>query len=130
MATIFTRIVNGEIPCHKLIENDRYFAFLDLRPINPGHTLVIPKKETDYFFDLDGAAIGGIMVFSKKVAEALKKAVPCKKVGVMIAGLEVPHAHVHLIPIIESVHDLAFVNAKSATQEELALMAKKIRGYL
>ena len=130
MATIFTRIVNGEIPCHKLIEDDRYFAFLDLRPINPGHTLVIPEKEIDYFFDLDGAAISGIMIFSKKVAEALKKAVPCKKIGVMIAGLEVPHAHIHLIPIIESVHDLAFAKAKSSTQEDLTLMAKKIQKYL
>ena len=130
MASIFTRIVNGEIPCHKLLEDEKYFSFLDLRPVNPGHTLVIPKKETDYFFDLDDKDLGGIMVFSKKVAQAIKKAVPCKKIGLMVAGLEVPHAHIHLIPIIESVHDLAFANAKSAPQEELAAMAKKIRSFL
>ncbi len=130
MPSIFTRIINGEIPCHKLFENKTYFAFLDLRPINPGHTLVIPKKETDYFFDLEDESLGGIMVFSKKIAQALKKAVPCKKIGMIVAGLEVPHAHIHLIPIIGSVHDLAFANAKSAEPEALAAVAKKIRSFL
>jgi histidine triad (HIT) family protein len=128
--SIFTRIVNGEIPCHKLIENEKYLAFLDLRPINPGHTLVIPKKETDYLFDLEDGDLGGIMVFAKKVAVGLKKAVPCKRIGVMVAGLEVPHAHIHLVPIVEGVHDLAFARAKAAPPEELAAMAKKIRTYL
>lgn len=130
MPTIFTKILNGEIPCHKLLENDTYFAFLDIRPINPGHTLVIPKKETDYIFDLEDSSIGGIMVFAKKVALAIKKAVPCKKVGVMVAGLEVPHAHVHLVPIIESLHELSFSRAKPASPEDLEAMAKKIKSYL
>jgi histidine triad (HIT) family protein len=130
LASIFTRIINGEIPCHKLLEDERYLAFLDLKPINPGHALVIPKKETDYFFDIDDVNIGDIMVFSKKVAQAIKKTVPCKKIGVMVAGLEVPHAHIHLVPIIESVHDLAFSKAKPTTQEELAKMAAAIKKFI
>ena len=130
LPSIFARIINGEIPCHKLLEDKKYFAFLDLRPVNPGHTLVIPKNEIDYFFDLDDTSVGGIMVFAKKVASALKKAVPCKKIGVMVAGLEVPHAHIHLIPVIESVHELAFAKAKSASPEDLSKMAEKIRHFL
>ena len=129
MPTLFTRILSGQIPCHKVLEDERYFAFLDIRPVAPGHTLVIPKKETDYFFDLDDAELGGMMAFAKKIAHALKRAVPCLKVGVMVAGLEVPHAHVHLIPI-KHVHDLAFANAKSMPSEELARLAEKIRSHL
>ena len=130
MASIFKKILSGEIPCHKLFEDEKYFAFLDIRPINPGHTLVIPKEEVDYIFDLEDERLGGMMVFSKKIAHAIKKAVPCKKIGVMVAGLEVPHAHIHLIPIIESLHELSFSRAKPAALEILTLMAEKIRGYL
>ncbi len=130
MASIFTKILSGEIPCHKLLEDEKYFAFLDIRPINPGHTLVIPKQEIDYIFDLEGSSLGGLMIFAKKIAGAIKKAVPCKKIGVMVAGLEVPHAHIHLVPIIESLHELSFSRAKPAAQEELALIADKIRHYL
>lgn len=129
VATLFTRIVNGEIPCHKIAEDDRFLAFLDIHPINPGHTLVIPKKEIDYFFDLDDALLGGIMAFSKKIAVALKKAVECRRIGIMVAGIEVPHAHVHLVPI-QAVGDLNFARAKPAAQEQLAAMAAKIRKYL
>ncbi|MBP9855076.1 MAG: HIT family protein [Candidatus Omnitrophica bacterium] len=127
MPTLFTKIINGEIPCHKILEDEKYLAFLDLRPINPGHTLVIPKKEIDYIFDMDDDLLGGAMVFAKKVAGMIKKVIECKKVGIMVAGLEVPHAHIHLIPI-HSVKDLNFANAKAATPEELSATAKKITG--
>lgn len=130
MPTIFSKILSGEIPAHKILENDDYLAFLDLRPVNPGHTLVIPKKEVDYIFDLDEKLLAGILPFSQKVAVAIKKALPCKKVGIMVAGLEVPHAHVHLIPILESVHELAFANAKPATHERLVEIAVLIRQHL
>lgn len=130
MATLFTRIIAGEIPCHKIAEDADFLAFLDLRPVNRGHTLVIPKKEVDYFFDLEPKLMSGIMPFAQKVAAAIKKTVPCRKIGVMVAGLEVPHAHVHLIPIIGSVHELAFANAKAASQEELAQLAEQIRNNL
>lgn len=129
MPTLFTRIVSGEIPCHKICEDERFLAFLDIRPINPGHTLVIPKKEIDYFFDLDDAMMGSIMVYAKKVARAIKKTVECRRVGVMVAGIEVPHAHVHLVPI-QSVGDLNFARAKPADNKELAQMAGKIRKNL
>ena len=130
MASIFTRIVKGEIPAHKILENSKYLAFLDLRPVNPGHTLVIPKDEIDYIFDIEDELLKGLFVFSKKIAHAIRKAVPCKKVGVMVAGLEVPHAHVHLIPIIESLSELNFARARSVPQEELAAMATRIRTNL
>lgn len=129
MPTLFTRIVNGEIPCHKICEDERFLSFLDIRPINPGHTLVIPKKEIDYFFDLDDAMMGELMVYAKKVARAIKKTVECRRVGVMVAGIEVPHAHVHLVPI-QSVGDLNFAKAKPAGDNELAQMARKIRENL
>ena len=126
MPTIFTRIVKGEIPCHKILEDDRYLAFLDLRPLNPGHTLVITKKKIDYIFDVDDELLSGLMVFAKKAARMIKAAVPCKKVGVMVAGLEVPHVHIHLVPI-QDIHDLNFARAKPAAPEELAALADKIR---
>ncbi len=129
MPTLFTRIINGEIPCHKICEDERFLAFLDIRPINPGHTLVIPKKEIEYFFDLDDIMLGEIMVYAKKVAHAIKKTVECRRVGVMVAGIEVPHAHVHLVPI-ESVGDLNFAKAKPGDNKELAKMAEKIRKNL
>lgn len=130
MATIFSKILSGEIPCHKILEDKDYLAFLDLRPVNRGHTLVIPKKEVDYIFDLDDTLLAGIMPFAKKVAAAVKKTVPCKKIGIMVAGLEVPHAHVHLIPVLHSVHELAFANAKPAEASDLAALAEQIRKNL
>lgn len=126
MPTIFSKIINGEIPCHKILENEKYLAFLDVRPVNPGHTLVIPKKEVDYIFDADDALLSELIVFAKKVAKAIGQEVPCKKVGVMVAGLEVLHAHIHLIPI-NSLGDLNFARAKPAASEELARMADGIR---
>ena len=126
MPTIFTKILSGEIPCHKILEDEKYFAFLDIHPINPGHTLVIPKQEVDYIFDIDDQLLSGLVVFAKKVAKKIKKAVPCTKVGMMVAGLEVPHTHIHLIPIFK-VTDLNFANAKPTANEELAKVAEKIR---
>ena len=99
MATIFSRIVNGEIPCYKIAEDEQFFAFMDINPVAVGHTLVIPKREDDYIFNLEDDEIGAMMVFAKKVAKAIEKAVPCKRIGVAVIGLEVPHAHIHLIPI-------------------------------
>ena len=99
MATIFSRIVKGEIPCYKIAEDERFFAFLDINPVMKGHTLVIPKREDDYIFNLADDEIAAMMVFAKKVAKAIEKAVPCKRIGVAVIGLEVPHAHIHLMPI-------------------------------
>lgn len=97
--TIFSRIIAGEIPCYKIAENDSFFAFMDINPVNWGHTLVVPKKETDYILDMDDDELGDMMVFAKKVAKAIKAAIPCRKVGVTVLGLEVPHAHIHLVPL-------------------------------
>lgn len=99
MATIFSRIIQGEIPCYKIAENDRFFAFLDINPLSKGHTLVVPKHETDYIFNLDDEELGQMMVFAKHVAAAIEKAIPCKRIAVAVIGLEVPHAHIHLVPI-------------------------------
>lgn len=129
MPTIFTKIIQGEIPAHKILEDDKYLAFLDIRPINSGHTLVIPKKEIEYIFDADDVLLSGLMVFAKKVAVALKKTVPCVKIGMMVAGIEVPHTHIHLVPIF-SVGDLNFSKAKPASNEELVEVAKKIKTHL
>ena len=101
MATIFSRIIQGEIPCYKIAEDERFFAFLDINPVMKGHTLVVPKREDDYIFNLDDDEIGAMMVFAKKVAKAIEKAVPCKRIAVAVIGLEVPHAHIHLIPITQ-----------------------------
>ncbi len=97
--TIFSKIIAGEIPCYKIAENDKFFAFMDINPVNWGHTLVVPKKETDYIFDIDDEDLGEMMVFAKRVAKAIKKAIPCRKIGVTVLGLEVPHAHIHLVPL-------------------------------
>ncbi|MBB3836247.1 histidine triad (HIT) family protein [Runella defluvii] len=129
MPSIFTRIVNGEIPCHKIAETDDFLAFLDVFPCAPGHTLVIPKQEVDYIFDLDEALYTGLMQFSKTVAAAVEKAVPCKRIGVAVVGLEVPHAHVHLIPL-NSMADMNFNNKLKMSQEELAEIATKIKKEL
>ena len=127
MASIFSKIVAGEIPCHKVAEDDDFFAFLDINPIAEGHTLVIPKKEIDYIFDIDDEMLGRMMVFAKTVAQAIEKAVPCKRIGVAVVGLEVPHAHIHLIPI-QKVSDVSFDNPKlKKTQEELAQTAALIK---
>ena len=126
MSSIFSKIVAGEIPCFKVAEDDNYLAFLDITPLRRGHVLVIPKKETDYIFDLTDEAIGGIFVFSKKVAQSIKKAFPCKKVGVTIIGLEVPHAHIHLIPM-NSMADMNFAQEKLVlSNDELSEIADKI----
>ncbi len=125
MPSLFTKIVKGEIPCYKIMEDDRYLAFLDLRPINPGHTLVITKQEISYIFDVDDDLLAGLMVFAKKVAKKIAAKVPCKRIGVMVAGLEVPHCHIHLIPM-NAIKDLNFANAKPATPEELQAMVERI----
>ena len=128
MPSLFTKIVKGEIPCHKILEDEKYLAFLDLRPINPGHTLVITKKEIDYVFDVEDELLGGVMIFAKKVAKMIQKEIKCKKIGIMVAGLEVPHVHVHLVPI-HDVLDLNFARAKPTPHEELAKVAEKIRKH-
>ena len=129
MATIFSKIINGEIPCHKIAETDDFLAFLDVFPCAVGHTLVIPKKEIDYIFDLEDELYIGLMKFAKSIEPAIKKAIPCKRIGVAIIGLEVPHAHVHLIPL-NSMADMDFNDKLKVTQEELAEAAEKIRALL
>ena len=126
MATIFTRIINGEIPCYKIAEDDRYFAFLDINPLKTGHTLVVPKKETDYLFDISDDDLSGVIVFSKKVAAAIRKAYPCNRIGVAVLGLEVPHAHIHLVPM-DSMEDVNFKNPKlKFSPEEFRKIAENI----
>lgn len=129
MVSIFSRIVAGEIPCHKLAENERYLAFLDVRPIRAGHALVIPKTEIDYLFDLDDDTLGGLLTFAKPVAQAIQSVVPCNRIGVAVVGLEVPHAHVHLVPL-DGVHDIDFRRARPADAEELVSLASQIRAAL
>lgn len=118
MASIFTKIVNGEIPAYKVAEDENYLAFLDIFPVAKGHTLVIPKKEVDYLFDLDDELYKGLQLFAKKVAVGLKKAIPCEKVGVLVLGLEVPHAHIHLVPMQNEADLLNFSEKKKFTPEE------------
>lgn len=120
MASLFSKIVSGDIPCHKVAENDKFLAFLDLNPLREGHTLVIPKIEIDYIFDVEDALLGEMMIFSKSVAKKIKASFPCNRVGVTVIGLEVPHAHIHLIPI-DTLNDMNFSQEKmSPSQEELA----------
>jgi histidine triad (HIT) family protein len=118
MASIFSKIVNGEIPAYKVAEDENYLAFLDIFPVTKGHTLVIPKKEVDYIFDLEDDLYAGLQVFAKKVATGLKKAIPCEKVGVLVLGLEVPHAHIHLIPMQNEADLLNFSKKQKFTPEE------------
>lgn len=126
MASIFSRIIAGKIPSYKCAENDRFYAFLDINPIVKGHTLVVPKKEIDYIFDMPDEELAAFTVFAKRVAKAIKKAFPCKKVGMAVLGLEVPHAHIHLIPM-HSEGDLNFSNPKlTLTDEEFKNIAEKI----
>ena len=130
MASIFSKIVSGEIPSYKIAEDDNYFAFLDINPIGLGHTLVIPKKEIDYIFDLNDELLAGMMVFSKKIARAIDKVVPCNRIGVAVLGLEVHHAHIHLVPI-NSEADISFSKPKlKLTREEFEDIASKIRAEL
>ena len=129
MPSIFSRIVAGEIPAHKIAETDDYLAFLDVMPTATGHTLVIPKKEVDYLFDLDDDLYIGLMAFARKIAPAIEKAVPCKRIGVAVVGLEVPHAHVHLIPL-NSMADMNFNHKLKVSQDELAATAAEIRAFL
>ncbi len=127
MATIFSKIAAGEIPSYKIAEDDRFYAFLDINPLAKGHTLVIPRQETDYLFDLDDQLLADMMVFSKKVALAIEKAVPCKRIGVAVLGLEVPHAHIHLVPL-NAESDISFSKPKlQLPKEEMEAIAEKIR---
>ncbi len=126
MATVFTKIINGEIPCYRIAEDERYFAFLDINPLRPGHTLVVPKQETDYMFDLDNEQLSGLIIFSKKVAAAIMSAIPCRRIGIAVLGLEVPHAHIHLVPM-NSMDDVNFRNPKlKLSPEEFKEIAEKI----
>lgn len=130
MASIFTKIINREIPAHIVAEDDNYIAFLDIFPLQKGHTLVVPKKEVDYIYDLDDEILSGLHLFAKKVALSIKKSFPCNRVGVAVVGLEVPHAHIHLIPI-NSMADMNFMNEKmKLSQEELGEIAKQIQREL
>ena len=130
MASIFTRIINREIPGYIVAEDERYIAFLDINPLGLGHTLVVPKVEIDFIFDLDDDTLGGLNVFSKRVAHAIKKAIPCKRIGVAVIGLEVPHTHVHLVPM-NSMGDLNFTRPKlTPTKDELETTMKKIKEAL
>ncbi len=126
MASIFTKIVNGEIPAYKVAEDENYLAFLDIFPVAKGHVLVIPKKEVDYLFDLDDELYTGLQLFAKKVAAGLKKAIPCEKVGVLVLGLEVPHAHIHLVPMQNEGDLLNFSDKKKFTPEEFEEIAQLI----
>lgn len=129
MASIFTKIINGEIPCYKIAETDDFFAFLDINPNAKGHTLCIPKQEVDKLFDLDNETYLGLMAFSKKVAAAIKKTVPCKRIGMTVIGLEVPHAHVHLIPL-NRMDDARFTSKEKMTDQEFKDLAAAIRTHL
>ncbi|MFI0428788.1 HIT family protein [Mariniflexile sp. HMF6888] len=129
MASIFTKIVNGEIPCYKIAETDEFLAFLDVNPNSKGHTLCIPKKEVDKIFDLDEATYTGLMQFSRRVAIAIEKAIPCKRIGVTVIGLEVPHVHVHLIPL-HTMEDVRFIQKAKLSPEEFQEVASRIRAEL
>ncbi|MDG1175341.1 MAG: HIT family protein [Flavobacteriales bacterium] len=128
MATIFTKIIEGEIPCYKIAEDDKFLAFLDISPLAKGHTLVIPKVEIDYIFDVEDNVLGQMIVFAKKVALKVEKAIPCERIGVSIIGLEVPHAHIHLVPM-NTADDVNFTRAKlSLSKEEMLDVLAKING--
>ncbi len=130
MTTIFSKIIKGEIPAYKIAEDDRFLAFLDIKPLAKGHTLVIPKKEVDYLFDMDDQLYADCFLFAKKVALAIKKVVPCEKIGVAVVGLEVLHAHIHLVPI-NDIYDIDFKKPKlNFTQEEFLQIAKSISDNL
>lgn len=129
MGSIFSKIVSGEIPCHKVAETEDFLAFLDINPNAKGHTLCIPKKEVDQLFDLDETTYNGLMAFSRTVAMAIEKAIPCKRVGMTVIGLEVPHVHVHLIPL-NAMEDAQFIKKEKLSTEEFQAVAKSIADYL
>lgn len=129
MATLFTKIINGEVPCYKIAETDDYFAFLDINPNAKGHTLCIPKQEVDKLFDLDEVTYHGLLEFSRQIALAIEKAVPCKRVGMTVIGLEVPHAHVHLIPL-NTMDDARFISKEKLTEQDFESVAEVIRANL
>ena len=129
MGSIFTKIINGEIPCYKIAETDKFFAFLDINPNAKGHTLCIPKEEVDKLFDLDNETYIGLMAFSKQVAFAIAKAIPCNRVGMTVIGLEVPHAHVHLIPL-NKMDDARFTSKEKLSDKQFKEIAAAIRRYL
>lgn len=130
METIFTKIVNGEIPSYKIAEDDNYYAFLDINPLAEGHTLVIPKYPTDYIFDLNDADLAGMIVFAKKIALALRKHIPCKRIGMTVIGLEVPHAHIHLVPI-NTIYDIDFKKPKlQLSQDRFKEIATSVAQYV
>jgi len=129
MSSIFTKIVNGELPCYKIAETEDFLAFLDVNPNTKGHTLCIPKKEVDKIFDLDETAYNALMIFSRRIALALKKVVPCKRIGLSVIGLEVPHAHVHLIPL-QSMEDARFTQKVKLSPEEFEALAEAIKAQL
>ncbi|MDZ4708813.1 MAG: HIT family protein [Saprospiraceae bacterium] len=129
MATLFSKIISGEIPCYKIAENNDFLAFLDINPLAVGHTLVVPKRATDYIFDMDDVELGDMMIFSKWVARAIKSTISCRRIGVCVIGLEVPHAHIHLIPM-NSVEDMNFARPKlRLSPEELSETADQINNY-
>lgn len=127
--TIFERIIQGEIPSYKILENDKFYAFLDINPVQPGHTLVVPKKATDYIFDIEDSQLGDMMIFAKKIAVALKQSLSCSKVGVAVIGLEVNHAHIHLIPITNE-GDMDFSKKKKLSPDVMTQIQKNIQQYL
>lgn len=130
MSTIFTKIIKGEIPCYKIAEDEQFFAFLDINPLAKGHTLVIPKEETDYIFDLDEETLKGLFAFARKIARAIEKVVECRKIGLTVIGLEVPHAHVHLVPI-NGIYDIDFSKPKlKLSKEEFESLTERIRAEL
>ncbi len=129
MASIFTKIINGEIPCYKVAETDNFFAFLDINPNSKGHTLCIPKQEVDKILDLDEETYNGLMSFSRRVGIAIEKAIPCKRVGITVIGLEVPHVHVHLIPL-HTMEDARFIQKTKLTAEEFQDVANAIKANL
>lgn len=128
--TIFSRIIKGDIPCYKIAEDDRFFAFLDIRPVRPGHTLVIPKVETDYLFDLDDDYLAGMLTFARPIAKAIDQATGCIRTGLVVEGLEVPHAHIHLIPIHDKGQHAALGSGMEMSKESMEEMAGKIRSNL
>jgi len=130
MPSIFSRIINKEIPCHLIAENDQYMAFLDVMPLREGHTLVVPKNEVDYIFDLSSEELAGLLEFARPIAKAIEKVVPCQRIGLSVIGLEVPHTHVHLVPI-DTANDLNFTRSKMpADQGKLAEIAAQIRAQI
>lgn len=129
MSTIFTKIIHGEIPCASLYEDDQWLAFLDVRPMTRGHALLIPKQETNYIFDLEDERLSEMLKVARPIAKAIEACVPCKRIGLMVAGLEVPHCHLHMVPI-QSVGDLNFANGKAADLQDLQDLATEIRAKL